>query len=144
MSLVEVICGPDTDEATVARSVQLVRQLRMTPVAINDCPGFVVNRLLAAMINQALQLYTEGYSIESIDEAVREFGFHSGPFQIIDIIGADTCMYAGRSMWKTDCAAFRCHQCCRGWSKRVGWDKKLDRGSTSTVSYTHLTLPTKA
>ena len=100
MSLVEVICGPDTDEATVARSVQLVRQLRMTPVAINDCPGFVVNRLLAAMINQALQLYTEGYSIESIDEAVREFGFHSGPFQIIDIIGADTCMYAGRSMWE--------------------------------------------
>ena len=100
MSLVEVICGPDTGEATVARSVNFVRQLRMMPVAINDCPGFVVNRLLAAMLNQALQLYAEGYSIESIDQAVREFGFRGGPFQIIDIIGADTCMYAGRSMWE--------------------------------------------
>lgn len=100
MSLVEVICGPDTSEQTVARSVNFVRQLRMMPVAINDCPGFVVNRLLAAMLNQALELYADGYPVESIDEAVREFGFLGGPFQIIDVIGADTCMYAGRSMWE--------------------------------------------
>ncbi len=100
MSLVEVICGPDTDEATIARGVSFVRQLRMMPVAINDCPGFVVNRLLAAMLNESLELYAQGYAIESIDEAVREFGFLGGPFQIIDIIGADTCMYAGRSMWE--------------------------------------------
>ena len=100
MSLVEVICGPDTAEQTIADSVAFVRQLRMIPVAINDCPGFVVNRLLAAMINESLQLYSEGYSIAFIDEAMREFGFNSGPFEIIDIIGADTCMYAGRSMWQ--------------------------------------------
>jgi len=100
MSLVEIICGPDTNEQTVADSVAFVRQLRMMPVAINDCPGFVVNRLLAAMINEALQLYSEGYSIAFIDEAMREFGFTGGPFEIIDIIGADTCMYAGRSMWQ--------------------------------------------
>ncbi len=100
MSLVEVICGPDTDEQTVANSVAFVRQLRMMPVAINDCPGFVVNRLLATMLNQALQLYSEGHSIESIDSAMRDFGFLGGPFEIIDVIGADTCMYAGRSMWE--------------------------------------------
>jgi 3-hydroxyacyl-CoA dehydrogenase/1,4-dihydroxy-2-naphthoyl-CoA synthase len=100
MSIVEVICGPDTDEQTVADAVSFVRQLRMMPVAINDCPGFVVNRLLAAMLNQALQLYSEGHSIESIDSAVRDFGFLGGPFEIIDVIGADTCMYAGRSMWE--------------------------------------------
>ncbi len=100
MSLVEVVCGPDSDEQTVANSVAFVRQLRMMPVAINDCPGFVVNRLLAAMLNQALQLYSDGHSIESIDEALRDFGFLGGPFEIIDVIGADTCMYAGRSMWE--------------------------------------------
>ncbi|QEG20630.1 3-hydroxyacyl-CoA dehydrogenase NAD-binding domain-containing protein [Mariniblastus fucicola] len=100
MSLVEVICGPDTDEQTVADAVAFVRQLRMMPVAINDCPGFVVNRLLAAMLNESLKLYSEGYSIESIDLAMRDFGFRGGPFEIIDIIGADTCMYAGRSMWE--------------------------------------------
>lgn len=100
MSLVEVICGPDTDEQTIADSVAFVRQLRMMPVAINDCPGFVVNRLLAAMLNESLKLYCEGFSIETIDAAMRDFGFLGGPFQIIDVIGADTCMYAGRSMWE--------------------------------------------
>ena len=100
MSLVEVICSPETDEQTIADSVAFVRQLRMMPVAINDCPGFVVNRLLAAMLNESLKLYSEGYSIESIDAAMRDFGFLGGPFEIIDVIGADTCMYAGRSMWE--------------------------------------------
>jgi 3-hydroxyacyl-CoA dehydrogenase len=52
------------------------------------------------MLNQALQIYCEGNSIESIDLAMREFGFLGGPFEIIDAIGADTCMYAGRSMWE--------------------------------------------
>lgn len=100
MSLVEVVCGPTTDEQTIANSVAFVRQLRMMPVAINDCPGFVVNRLLAAMLNESLKLYSEGHSIEFIDAAMREFGFLGGPFEIIDVIGADTCMYAGRSMWE--------------------------------------------
>ena len=100
MSLVEVICSSNTDEQTIADSVAFVRQLRMMPVAINDCPGFVVNRLLASMINESLKLYSEGLSIESIDAAMREFGFRGGPFEIIDVIGADTCMYAGRSMWE--------------------------------------------
>lgn len=100
MSLVEVVCGPESSETTIANSVAFVRQLRMTPVAINDCPGFVVNRLLAAMINEALELYSQGQSIEEIDAAMREFGFLGGPFEIIDVIGADTCMYAGRSMWE--------------------------------------------
>ena len=72
MSLVEVICSQDTDEQTIADSVAFVRQLRMMPVAINDCPGFVVNRLLAAMLNETLKLYSEGYSIESIDTAMRD------------------------------------------------------------------------
>jgi 3-hydroxyacyl-CoA dehydrogenase/enoyl-CoA hydratase/carnithine racemase len=100
MSLVEVVCGPKTDEQTIARSVAFVRQLRMMPVAINDCPGFVVNRLLAAMINESIKLYSDGQSIVSIDAAMRDFGFLGGPFEIIDVIGADTCMYAGRSMWE--------------------------------------------
>ena len=100
MSLVEVVRGPDTSSQTVADAVAFVRQLGMMPIAINDCPGFVVNRLLAAMLNESLKIYSEGYPIPFIDAAMREFGFLGGPFQIIDIIGADTCMYAGRSMWE--------------------------------------------
>jgi 3-hydroxyacyl-CoA dehydrogenase len=68
---------------------------------MNDGPGFVVNRLLAAMINQAFELLFSGVSAEQIDEDMRNFGFLGGPFEIIDTIGVDTCMYAGRTMWES-------------------------------------------
>lgn len=98
MSLVEVVCGPDSSEATIASVVAFVRGLRKMPVAINDGPGFVVNRILAAMIDEAVRLFRLGVDIEVIDEAMVDFGFLGGPFQIIDVIGVDTCMYAGRTM----------------------------------------------
>ena len=100
MSLVEVIAGPESDEQTIATAVGFVKNLRKMPVAMNDGPGFVVNRLLAAMIDQSLRLFTQGVSILKIDEVMRDFGFLGGPFEIIDVIGADTCMYAGRTMWE--------------------------------------------
>lgn len=101
MSLVEVICGPATNETTVANAVGWVRKLRKMPVAMNDGAGFVVNRLLASMIDQAIRLFSQGVSIAAIDEAMREFGFLGGPFEIIDVVGVDTCMYAGRTMWES-------------------------------------------
>ena len=100
MSLVEVIAGPGSSEQSVADAVGFIQQLGKMPIAINDGPGFVVNRLLAAMLNQALRLLVEGLTISRIDEAMVEFGFRAGPFQIIDIIGSDTCMYAGRVMYE--------------------------------------------
>ena len=101
MSLVEVVCGPNSGEQTVADAVGFVRRLGKMPVAINDGAGFVVNRLLAAMVDHSVRLFTLGVSIESIDEAMRDFGFLGGPFEIIDVIGIDTCMYAGRTMWES-------------------------------------------
>jgi 3-hydroxyacyl-CoA dehydrogenase/enoyl-CoA hydratase/3-hydroxybutyryl-CoA epimerase/3-hydroxyacyl-CoA dehydrogenase/enoyl-CoA hydratase/3-hydroxybutyryl-CoA epimerase/enoyl-CoA isomerase len=101
MSLVEVVCGPRSSEQTIATAVGFVKSLRKTPVAINDGAGFVVNRLLAAMIDQSLRIFTTGTSIETIDFAMREFGFPGGPFEIIDVIGVDTCLYAGRTMWES-------------------------------------------
>lgn len=99
MSLVEVICGPRTTEQTVTAAVQFVRALGKMPVAMNDGAGFVVNRLLSAMVDQSLRLLTSGVRIETIDLAMREFGFQGGPFEIMDVIGIDTCMYAGQTMW---------------------------------------------
>lgn len=100
MSLVEVVCGPESSEQTISTAVGLIRTLRKMPVAMNDGAGFVVNRLLAATIDQSIRLFMQGVSIEAIDEAMREFGFLGGPFEIIDVIGIDTCMYAGRTMWE--------------------------------------------
>jgi 3-hydroxyacyl-CoA dehydrogenase/enoyl-CoA hydratase/carnithine racemase len=107
MSLVEVICGRQSNEATIAAGVRFVQQIEKMPIAMNDSPGFVVNRLLAAMLNQSIILFIEGVEISAIDEAMREFGFLGGPFEIIDVIGVDTCMYAGRTMWEAglDCVS---------------------------------------
>jgi 3-hydroxyacyl-CoA dehydrogenase/enoyl-CoA hydratase/carnithine racemase len=107
MSLVEVICGPATAEQTVTSAVRFVQKIEKMPVAMNDSPGFVVNRLLAAMLGAALDLYSSGIEIVQIDSAIKEFGFLGGPFEIIDVIGVDTCMYAGRTMWESglDCVA---------------------------------------
>jgi 3-hydroxyacyl-CoA dehydrogenase/enoyl-CoA hydratase/3-hydroxybutyryl-CoA epimerase len=100
MSLVEVVCGPESSEQTISTAVGFIKTLRKMPVAMNDGAGFVVNRLLAAMIDQSVRLFGQGVSIEAIDDAMREFGFLGGPFEIIDVIGVDTCMYAGRTMWE--------------------------------------------
>lgn len=100
MSLVEVVRSADTSDHSLACAVRFVRSLDKMPVAVNDCAGFVVNRLLAAMIDQSVRLLMSGNSIEKIDQAMRDFGFQGGPFEIMDVIGIDTCMYAGRTMWE--------------------------------------------
>ena len=98
MCLVEVVCGPDSSESSVATAVKFVQGLRMMPVAINDGPGFVVNRMLAAMLDESIRLFRLGIEYSLIDQSLVEFGFRGGPFQIMDVIGVDTCMYAGRTM----------------------------------------------
>jgi 3-hydroxyacyl-CoA dehydrogenase/enoyl-CoA hydratase/3-hydroxybutyryl-CoA epimerase len=100
MALVELIRGTRTGDAAMGIGLSWVRQLGKTPVLLKDGPGFVVNRLLAAMLNQAIDLLWEGYAVEEIDQAMRDFGFLGGPFEIIDTIGVETCMYAGHEMWK--------------------------------------------
>lgn len=100
MALVEVVCGPTTTPQTVSSAVKFVQRIEKIPIAMQDSPGFVVNRLLAAMLNASLDLFVTGVEIEQIDAAMREFGFLGGPFEIIDVIGVDTCMYAGRTMWE--------------------------------------------
>ena len=100
MALVEVVCGPATSPETVCSAVGFVQAIKKIPIAMRDSPGFVVNRLLAALLNASLNLFVGGVEIRQIDAAMREFGFLGGPFEIIDVIGVDTCMYAGRTMWE--------------------------------------------
>lgn len=99
MALVEIVKGSRTSKQTISTAVGYVRSIGKMPIVVHDRAGFVVNRLLSALLKQAFRLFTEGHSIESIDGAMREFGFRAGPFEMVDIIGADTCFYAGRTMW---------------------------------------------
>lgn len=98
MQLVEVIRGDLTAESTVQAAVQWVRGLGKTPVVVKDAPGFVVNRMLSALLDAALQLAVEGHAIAEIDSAIRAFGFQAGPFEMMDLIGLDTTALAGQSL----------------------------------------------
>jgi 3-hydroxybutyryl-CoA dehydrogenase len=91
MSLVEVVRGLQTDEATVQAAAALARRLGKTPVIVKTAPGFVVNRLLIPMLNEAVFAYAEGVAgAAEIDEAMKLGANHPmGPLALADMIGLD-------------------------------------------------------
>jgi 3-hydroxybutyryl-CoA dehydrogenase len=94
MSLVEIVRGLLTDDATYHAVDALARALGKTPVEVNDFPGFVSNRILMPMINEAIYTLYEGVaSAESIDTVMKLGMNHPmGPLQLADFIGLDTCL----------------------------------------------------
>ena len=94
MTLVEVIRGIATDEATFAATRDLALKLGKTPVAAEDFPAFIVNRILLPMINEAVYTLYEGVgSVASIDTAMKLGANHPmGPLELADFIGLDTCL----------------------------------------------------
>ncbi|HEY2187902.1 MAG TPA: 3-hydroxybutyryl-CoA dehydrogenase [Caldimonas sp.] len=91
MALVEVVHGPATAPATIDAAVALAKRLGKTPVLVKDSPGFVVNRLLCPMLNEAVLAYAEGIaSAADIDEAMKLGCNHPiGPLALADLIGLD-------------------------------------------------------
>jgi 3-hydroxybutyryl-CoA dehydrogenase len=94
MSLVELIRGIATDEQTFALTRDLALKLGKNPVAAEDFPAFIVNRILLPMINEAVYVLYEGVgSVEAIDTAMRLGANHPmGPLELADFIGLDTCL----------------------------------------------------
>jgi len=94
MSLVELIRGIATDEETFAVTRDLAIKLGKTPVAAEDYPAFIVNRILLPMINEAVYTLYEGVgSVEAIDTAMKLGANHPmGPLELADFIGLDTCL----------------------------------------------------
>ena len=94
MKLVEVIKGLQTDDATYAVMLDVVDRLHKTAVTSQDRPGFIVNRILMPMINEAVFTLYEGVaSAEEIDEAMKLGVAHPmGPLALADLIGLDTCL----------------------------------------------------
>jgi 3-hydroxybutyryl-CoA dehydrogenase len=91
MALVEVVRGRQTSDATVEAASALARRAGKTPVVVKDSPGFVVNRLLCPMLNEAALAYGEGIaSARDIDEAMKLGCNHPiGPLALADLIGVD-------------------------------------------------------
>ncbi len=94
MSLVELIRGIATEESTFATVRDLAVRLGKTPVAAEDFPAFIVNRILLPMINEAVYTLYEGVgSVDAIDTAMRLGANHPmGPLELADFIGLDTCL----------------------------------------------------
>ena len=94
MQLVEIIRGLATSDATCAITDELSRRLGKTPVEVNDFPGFVSNRILMPMINEACFTLMEGVATREAIDTVMKLGMNHpmGPLALADLIGLDTCL----------------------------------------------------
>lgn len=98
MPLVEIIRGEKTSESTVATAVTYGAAMGKTPIVVNDCPGFLVNRILFPYYNAFNHLLESGVSYERIDRVMETFGWPMGPAYLADVIGLDTMVHADSVM----------------------------------------------
>jgi 3-hydroxybutyryl-CoA dehydrogenase len=94
MVLVEVIRALQTSDAAFATTMELAKKLGKTPVAVNDAPGFVSNRVLMPLINEAVYAVMEGVATPEAVDAVMKLGMNHpmGPLELADFIGLDVCV----------------------------------------------------
>jgi 3-hydroxyacyl-CoA dehydrogenase len=101
MKLVEVIPGLDTSQETVDDVVMFAESLRKIPVVVQECPGFLVNRLLMPYLNEAVKALEEGAATATeIDERMVAFGWPMGPFTLMDMLGLDICYDVGMYLYQ--------------------------------------------
>ncbi|GGO56225.1 3-hydroxyacyl-CoA dehydrogenase / enoyl-CoA hydratase / 3-hydroxybutyryl-CoA epimerase [Roseovarius pacificus] len=89
MMLVEIIKGKETGERAVAKALDYVRQIRKTPIVVNDARFFYANRCIIPYINEGIRMVAEGVTPALIDNAARQLGFPVGPLQLVDETSID-------------------------------------------------------
>jgi 3-hydroxyacyl-CoA dehydrogenase / enoyl-CoA hydratase / 3-hydroxybutyryl-CoA epimerase / enoyl-CoA isomerase len=89
MPLVEVVRGPKTSARAIAAVMGYAATMGKTPILVEDCPGFVVNRTLTPYLIAFLHLVHDGVDFQEIDKAIEAFGWPMGPAYLIDVIGMD-------------------------------------------------------
>ncbi|MDA0897018.1 MAG: fatty acid oxidation complex subunit alpha FadB [Proteobacteria bacterium] len=94
MPLVEVIRGQKTSKETIASTVAYAKALGKTPIVVNNCPGFLVNRILFPYFGAFSTLVYEGADFRQIDRVMEEFGWPMGPAYLLDVVGIDTAVHA--------------------------------------------------
>ena len=98
MPLVEVIRGEKTGEEAIARTVAYALAMGKKPIVVNDCPGFLVNRILLPYFGAFMGLVKRGVDFTQIDRAMERFGWPMGPAYLSDVVGIDTGVHAGAVM----------------------------------------------
>ncbi len=98
MPLVEVIRGEKTGDTAVATTVAFARKLGKTPIVVNDCPGFFVNRVLFPYFGGFSKLLTQGADFARVDKLMERWGWPMGPAYLLDVVGIDTGHHGGEVM----------------------------------------------
>ena len=131
MQLVEIVKGNYTSDDVLMNCAELVSRLNKVSILVKDTPGFVVNRLLFAMINEACHMLDQGISrIENIDNAMKlGANFPMGPFELADFIGIDLCRDIIENMDKSsNSALFHPSDVMNDLIKKGHLGKKAGRG----------------
>ena len=98
MPLVEVIRGEKSSEEAVATTVALAQKMGKVPVVVNDCPGFLVNRVLFPYFGAFDLLIKQGADFVQIDKVMEKFGWPMGPAYLMDVVGIDTGVHGAEVM----------------------------------------------
>lgn len=98
MPLVEVVRHEKASATTVAASVKFTKDIKKTPVLLNNREGFIVNRIFIPYFIEAFKLLEEGFEPRDIDHAMTDFGFPMGPLTLIDMTGIDILAFTGKLM----------------------------------------------
>ncbi|HET8706384.1 MAG TPA: fatty acid oxidation complex subunit alpha FadB [Pseudomonadales bacterium] len=118
MPLVEVIRGEKSSDLAVATTVAYAKKMGKTPVVVNDCPGFYVNRVLFPYFGGFGMLLRDGADFQAVDKVMEKFGWPMGPAYLMDVVGIDTGVHAANVM-------------AEGFPERMQYDFK----DASTVMY---------
>lgn len=98
MPLVEVIRGERTSDTTVAKTLAYAQALGKTPIVVNDCPGFLVNRVLFPYFAGFSALLNDGADYLQVDRVMEKMGWPMGPAYLLDVVGIDTAYHADQVM----------------------------------------------
>jgi 3-hydroxyacyl-CoA dehydrogenase/enoyl-CoA hydratase/3-hydroxybutyryl-CoA epimerase/enoyl-CoA isomerase len=98
MPLVEVIRGKQSSDAAIAATVKLATKMGKSPVVVNDCPGFFVNRVLFPYFAGFHMLLRDGADFQAVDKVMEKFGWPMGPAYLMDVVGMDTAVHAAAVM----------------------------------------------
>jgi 3-hydroxyacyl-CoA dehydrogenase/enoyl-CoA hydratase/3-hydroxybutyryl-CoA epimerase len=96
--LVEIIRGEATSDKTVVTTINLAKQLGKIPIMVRDRPGFLVNRILAPFLLEALIMLDEGMEQTTIDQELRKFGLPAGSFEMYDTVGIDIALAVAKNL----------------------------------------------
>ena len=98
MPLVEVIRGEKTSDDAIARTVAYANSMGKKAVVVNDCPGFLVNRVLFPYFDGFSKLLRDGADFQAVDKVMERWGWPMGPAYLMDVVGIDTGVHAGEVM----------------------------------------------